>query len=76
MNRPQNEGGNNYRSVKEREDAILAAKARRRQSHKRKLVRDVWIYMGIAILFMPLNLQLTFLLVTGFLSFMILDETQ
>ncbi len=48
----------------------------RRHRQKKRLVRDIWIASGMFIIFMPLNLQITMLLLTTFVSFMILDETE
>ncbi len=43
---------------------------------KRRIVRDVWIGSGLAMLLLPLKALVPLLLFTTFLSFAILDETR
>lgn len=43
------------------------------QLRKRK-IRDGWIWLGVAMVFMPLNIVLVFSLLSCFLSLMFLDE--
>lgn len=42
---------------------------------KRKIVRDMWIFMGILMAASPLALTMALALLTTFLSFVVLDES-
>ncbi len=42
---------------------------------KRRIVRDVWIGSGLAMLLLPFKVLVPLLLFTTFISFAILDET-
>ncbi|MGD8566928.1 MAG: hypothetical protein PVJ39_02395 [Gammaproteobacteria bacterium] len=42
---------------------------------KKKIVRDMWIIMGIFMAATPLSLTIVLALVTTFLSFVVLDES-
>lgn len=47
----------------------------RRYRAKRRLVRDLWLLVGVLMLLLPPVAQLALALPTAFLAFVILDET-
>lgn len=47
----------------------------RRYRIKRRIVREIWLWSGAVMIFLPLGALLTLALATTFLSFAVLDET-